>query len=106
MAVFWGRDGSKINNVHDWALKYQDAEYRRIERTPISEDVIVSTIWTGFDPRCQDGEEIGYIFESAILVEGYETDRVHSRTEDDARYQHELMVRYAKDTLAQVVGDA
>lgn len=91
MTLFWDRQNQPIEDVIEWAKKYEDAAYRVVAVDSDGQDEPwVSTIWQGLDLAhmlYQDGST-AMIFETAYLVGGRVVDTVLAHDEAWALENH------------------
>lgn len=97
MTLFWDRQGVPIEDVIEWATKFEDSEYRIVA---VDQDApgtpMVSTIWQGMDlsmATVMHPNGIPAIFETAYLVDGAVVDKYIWPSEASALEGHAMMVR-------------
>jgi hypothetical protein len=93
--LFWDRENKPIEDTIEWAMKFEDVAYRVIAvDTDGPDQPMVSTIWEGLDlGHSVIPGSIPLIFETALVVDGYVTDKWLSATEEDALHNHALACR-------------
>lgn len=97
MILHWDREGQPIEDVIEWAMKFEDAEYRIVQ---VDQDdpgtTMISTIWQGLDlgHSLRQGEGfMPFIYETALLTPGqngagHVEHRMIAATEGEARTHH------------------
>lgn len=82
------RDGTTTMDTIEWAVKYEDDNYRNVKRSMHHDGkCFVSTIWQGI-PEMGDGKP--RTFETAVLDRGEIVWAEHSATEEEAIRKHDL----------------
>ncbi len=74
---------------------------RKIKRTEISKDVVVSTVFLGLDHNFSDGVPI--LFETLVFGGEYDGERYRYTTAEKARKDHVKMVRKIKGPHLKIV---
>lgn len=89
MTHFFNRKGEKLATVIEWALLFEDHNYRHLRRDEVGEQA-VSTIWMGFDQSLtfNETETPTAIFETVILHKGEVVYKVCTDTEEEAFEAH------------------
>lgn len=82
------RDGKPLEFM-EWAIKMNDAEYKRVARTELG-DVLVSTVWLGLNHSWDDGPPL--IFETMIFGGPHDDWMDRYSTEAEALAGHERVV--------------
>jgi hypothetical protein len=104
-ALFWDREGNPIDDVIEWAKKFEDAEYRIVAVDQDAEGApMVSTIWQGMDMARNFRDDITPMIFETVLLEADEDNPGEgkiirsdmSATEEQARFTHN---RYCEDHL-------
>jgi len=90
MVLFFDRDNEPLE-LMDWAMKFEDEEYRKVAFDVI-DGVVVSTIWVGFDAF---DDVCPQIFESMLFTEAMVPygDRWNYATEMQALVAHLTLVK-------------
>lgn len=94
------RDGTTTMDTIEWAVKYEDPEYRQVKQTVIDDHVFVSTIWQGM-PDMGDG--VPRTFETAALRDGMIVWSRCSRTEEGAIAEHDRIVALIQEAPSPAV---
>jgi hypothetical protein len=94
MILFWSRQNEPIENVIDWAVMFEDAEFRVVACDQDGPGApMVSTIWNGLDRSnsLHPTRETVLIFETAYLVNGHVEDMWLDNTEEQALHRHRMV---------------
>lgn len=94
MTLFWDRQNKPIENVIDWAKKYEDVAYRIIAVDMDGPDKpMVSTIWEGMDRSfaIPPTDDTALIFETAVVIDGRVIDAFLAHSEEGAREMHRMV---------------
>ena len=91
MSLFYDRQGRPIENTHEWALLFEDLDYRVLQQTTIGE-YWISTVWVGIDMSLSYDEPRPAIFETLILKDGDEVEMRRYRSEEEAVSDHQTLV--------------
>ena len=65
--LYYDRDGSPLD-LAEWARRFEDTDYRRVDRTVLPNGYEVSTVWLGVDHNW--GGVRPHIFETMVFPEG------------------------------------
>ena len=86
------KDGQPIS-WQDWALKFEDKEYRRVEYTQLPNGTTISTVWLGAAHGY--GPNGAYIFETLVRPTGEEDEIYRYSTLEEAVADHAYQVDLA-----------
>jgi hypothetical protein len=92
--LFWDRQNQPIEDTIEWAVHFEDPEYRIVavdqddEGTPM-----VSTIWQGLDlaRSLHATDDTAMIFETAYLEDGLVVETWHDHSEGEAFHRHRMV---------------
>jgi len=95
LPLYYDREGKPMT-VAEWAIRFEDMDYRRIGLTELPGNRHVSTVWLGIDHAFGEGPPL--IFESMAFHKtgkpfAEELDCKRYSTEAEARTGHEAMVQ-------------
>jgi hypothetical protein len=98
---YYDKQGRHIT-LDTWLAKIEDEDYKRVDRTILPNDKVVSTVWLGLDHSFGDGEPL--IFETMVFPsenDFLEIDTKRYSTLADAVVGHEMLViKYASKSTA------
>lgn len=89
--LFWDRQNRPIEDVIDWARKFEDVGYRVIAVDSDGPGLpMVSTIWQGMDlaHMLHVTDDTAYIFETAFVLDGQAVETFIWHSEEDALAGH------------------
>ncbi len=88
---YYDRQGNPMT-LEEWASKFEDNAYKRVEDTHMPDGGWVSTVWLGTDHGF--GDSIPVIFETMVFDGPHENEiQVRYHTEEEARAGHWKVVR-------------
>lgn len=89
--MYYDRAGNVIP-MTEWAIRFEDPEYKRVALTQFSADQRVSTVWLGVDHSFRGGGPIEIFETMAFGFEGFEV-MARYATEEQALEGHYRCVR-------------
>ncbi len=90
---YYDRAGLPIEDLHEWARKFEDRDYKRVALTELPDGKEVSTVWLGLDHQWGEGPPL--IFETMVFPPGsrIELDAERYSTLEEAQAGHDAMVK-------------
>jgi len=101
--ILEGHEPKPVKDLLEWARWFEISNNRKVARTQISDDVIVSTVFLGLDHQYGDGPPL--LFETMIFGGPLDEQMNRYSTWDEAEKGHQEMVEKAKNSLSKDAKD-